>query len=60
METQIYRTCELARRLGVARSTVWRWVRDGLLPKPIHIGPQVRGWRAREIDEWLNTRGGVK
>lgn len=57
-ETKIIRTWDLARRLGVDRSTIWRWVRNSIIPPPIQIGPQVRGWRADDIERWLSERSG--
>ena len=43
---------EIARALGVHVSTVWRWGRDGQLPKPIRIGNTIR-WPRRVLDEMI-------
>ena len=40
----------LASQLGICRSTLWRWVRDGILPKPVRIGG-IAGWRPEDIQE---------
>lgn len=39
---------------GVAKSTVWKWVASGKLPKPIKISPKVSAWPVGEIRAWLN------
>ena len=39
---------EVGRIFRIGRSTVWRRVAAGLLPKPIEVGPSTR-WRGREI-----------
>ena len=39
---------ELAKILGCSRTTVWRRVADGTLPKPIKIGGMTR-WSQAEI-----------
>ena len=36
---------------GIGRTTLWRWVRDGRLPKPYKIGPQYVAWLAAELDK---------
>lgn len=47
-ESVLY-TQDVARRLNVARETVWRWTQSGLLPAPdIKIGRRV-GWRLATI-----------
>jgi predicted DNA-binding transcriptional regulator AlpA len=35
----------VCRLLGdIHPSTLWRWIKAGRFPPPIHIGPQVRRW----------------
>lgn len=55
-ELRIVRVAEAARRLGVNRSTLWRWVKDGLMPQPIHLGPAVRGWNQSDLERWIAER----
>jgi prophage regulatory protein len=51
---------ELARRYDVARVTIWRWSSQGVLPKPVAIGPNSSRWVGREIEareaRWLAAR----
>jgi len=51
-DVQVYMsTHQLAQRYGVARETIWRWVRRGTLPRPVLGGPgsQAR-WSKEEIE----------
>jgi predicted DNA-binding transcriptional regulator AlpA len=40
---------EAAAVLGCARSSVWRWAAEGIIPKPLKIGGMSR-WRHSEIE----------
>ncbi len=51
--SRILRTNELAERLGVCRVTLWRWERQGLIPRRRRIGPNTVGWLASEIETWF-------
>jgi predicted DNA-binding transcriptional regulator AlpA len=50
---QLYRPGRLAQLLDVHLSTLWRWQRDGVLPRPVQIGPYVRGWTREQIEHLL-------
>lgn len=56
MENKIIRINELADTLGISKVTLWRWRKEGILPKPIQIGSRVVAWREDTINEWLNER----
>ena len=45
---------ELARRFGVSRVTIWRWSSQGILPKPVAIGPNSSRW----LEDENRGRGG--
>ena len=53
------RAQELATMLAVHRSTLWRWVHDGHLPRPVQLGPNTIAWDSREIEAWLAERAGA-
>lgn len=40
-------------KLGVSRSTIWRWVRDGTFVAPFKLGPSTTVWDADKVDTWL-------
>lgn len=52
----IYRPAELIRLLGIPRTTLYRWVRQGDFPKPVKLGDRATGWHAADIEEWLASR----
>jgi prophage regulatory protein len=47
----------LARLLGIATVTVWRWTANGKLPKPVKLSERVTAWRAEEVRNWMNAQG---
>lgn len=40
---------QVASRFGVARSSIWRWAKQGVLPEPIEVGGRTR-WVEAEIN----------
>jgi prophage regulatory protein len=54
------RAQELATMLAVHRTTLWRWVRDGHLPRPVQLGPNTVAWNSAEIEAWLTARAGAR
>ena len=50
------RASEIAARLGVARSTIYGWVKAGRFPPPVHLGPRTVGWVRSEFDAWVHNR----
>lgn len=47
---------ELSQLLSKSRVSLWRWERDGILPKPIKVQGRTLGWRESVILEWLETQ----
>ena len=41
---------------GLSRTTIWRMVKRGEFPQPVALGARARGWRASEVQEWMNSR----
>lgn len=41
----------------VARSTFWRMVRQGQFPRPVKLSAGVTAWSAKEVRDWIATRG---
>ena len=54
-KSRIVRAKELAKRLGISRTTLWRWERHGRIPKKRRVGPNVTGWLVSDIDAWWNS-----
>lgn len=47
---------QVLKAVGVGRSTVWRWCKEGYFPAPVRLGPRVVAWRASDVSEWAATR----
>jgi len=39
-------------RLPVSSATIWRWVKLGLFPSPISLGPGTTAWSVASVEEW--------
>lgn len=53
---RMLRPREVAALLGIGRTTLWRWQRDGKLPAPRRLGENTIAWAEEELDEWLAAR----
>ena len=53
--SKILRTRDLVERLGVSRTTIWRWERAKLLPRRRKIGPNVVGWIEEEFERFVHS-----
>ena len=51
LRTTYYTAEELARELGIHRTTVWRMAARGDLPAPLRVGRICR-WRPEDIEAW--------
>lgn len=52
----LVRKSTLAKELGASTVTLWRWERDGKLPKSIKIGG-ITGHPRSVIDAWKKEQG---
>jgi len=43
-------------RVGLSRSTIYKFIESGGFPRPVHLGPRAVGWIESEIDEWIAVR----
>lgn len=48
-----FRVKDLAKRLGIGESTIWRWVSEGRFPEPIRLGRRITVWKREDIEEFL-------
>ncbi|MDE2667219.1 MAG: AlpA family transcriptional regulator [Acidobacteriota bacterium] len=47
---------EVERRCGLARSTVYRLMRQNLFPLPLKLGGKAVRWPQSEIESWIASR----
>ena len=55
-DDRMLKVSELSEFLGIAPSTVYRWVKEENLPKPYEMGESAVRWRLSEIEAWLEDR----
>jgi len=55
-EPRIYRIKTLCELLGVTRTTLWRWIRGGLFPSLVQLGPITKGVPKEDFDAWMEAR----
>lgn len=58
MDTELclLREARVIERLDISKRTLWRWVKKGLFPEPVVVGPNAVRWRSDQLDEWLTAR----
>lgn len=56
MTYSIQRLPTVSERTGLSRSTIYRYLDEGIFPKPMQIGHRAVGWKSSDIDDWLNSR----
>ena len=54
---QILSRRQVAAKIGVSLTTLWRLVTKGLFPRPLQISPGRVGWTADIVDRWIDERG---
>lgn len=50
---RIARMPEVLALVGVGRTTLYKMVRDGRFPAPLHLSSRIRGWRLSSIQQFL-------
>ncbi len=50
---RIIRLKEVIESTGLARSTVYKFISDGVFPIPISLGDRSVGWLESEVQDWI-------
>lgn len=50
---RILRPADVCAALGISRSTLWKWRKEGRLPAPKLLGPNSIGWEERLLQAHL-------
>ena len=40
----------------ISRATIYRWVKEGSFPQPIHLGANMVRWKVSDIEAWVIDR----
>ena len=52
-KSELIRAGNLAKFLGISRTTLWKLEKQGKLPPRCDISEGVSGWLRSDIEEWL-------
>ena len=62
MNDPFLRSAEVRRMIGheqpIARSTLWRWIREGRFPPPTKLSPKLNAWPQSTVERWLREQRG--
>ena len=50
------RITQVIQKIGVGKSTIWLWSKEGKFPKPIKISTKVTVWEEEKIDGWIQLK----
>lgn len=53
---RIIRLKDVIDSTGLGRSTIYKYIADGLFPKPISLGVRCVGWVEAEVYDWILVR----
>lgn len=53
---RILRWKEVAARVGLSRTTVWRLAKSGQFPAAVKLTGSATGWKESSISDWLASR----
>lgn len=54
MSSKILKAKEVAERVSISTSQVYRLARDGRFPQPVKITENRSGWLETEVDQWID------
>ena len=54
MHSRILKAREVAERVSISTSQVYRLARDGRFPEPVKITENRSGWLETEVDQWID------
>lgn len=52
----ILRLKDVIARTGLSRPTIYRWIKLGIFPAQVQLGPNSIGWRESDIQTWIASR----
>lgn len=54
--TRLIRLPEVQHRVGLGRSTIYRWMAEDKFPKPVQLGGYAVAWSEEDINCWIADR----
>lgn len=43
-------------KVGVKKTAIYNWIKEGKFPAPLRLSPKVSVWRESDIDLWIANR----
>ncbi|WP_321968304.1 helix-turn-helix transcriptional regulator [Burkholderia cepacia] len=56
----ILRRTQVENEVGLKRSTIYQRIQEGTFPRPIRLGERAVGWRASDIERFLEDPAGYR
>lgn len=56
MTIELQRPKVVAKRIGFAKTSLYRLIAEGKFPQPIQLGPRAVAWPSDQVDEWIAAR----
>jgi prophage regulatory protein len=56
----ILRRTQVENEVGLKRSTIYQRMQEGTFPRPIRLGVRAVGWRASDIERFLEDPAGYR
>ena len=55
-EPAFLRRKQVETHTGLSRSTIYQYIKNGVFPKPVPLGPRAVGWLESDVSEWIAAR----
>ena len=55
-QPRILRRPLVQQRTGLSRSTLYQYIKDGVFPAPLPLGPRAVGWLEQDVSNWIAAR----
>ncbi|NJO32853.1 MAG: AlpA family phage regulatory protein [Rhodospirillales bacterium] len=56
IDDELWNVRTITAKTGLARSTIYAYIKQGLFPRQGRLGPGRVGWRASEVRRWIASR----
>jgi prophage regulatory protein len=53
---KVLRIRQVCEKVGLSRTRIYAFLREGRFPKQVVLGPNTVGWFEHEIDQWLAAK----
>lgn len=54
MHERLLKVSEIQARVGISRSCVYAWVKEGRFPAPIQFGKKASRWPESVVNRWID------